>query len=1157
MITGADTDNDSRPDSFTEGDFDNDGYLAHTDIDSDNDGIPDVIEAGGVDLDTNGRYDNYIDGDNDGFNDLVDGDSTNALAVGSDVDGNNADSALVKTSSDANLDGAPDSYPTGSSDDDVHRDFVDIDSDNDGITDNSEGIATADYVAPSGVDIDGDGLDDSYDRDDGGTPVLPTDTDNDNIPDYLDTDSDDDSITDDREGHDSDGNGQADAGPSNTGFSGGTTDSDNDGLYDGWDNNTSSTDPTNSSLSPSSHPDTVNMGGDRDWREIRDWDNDGIGDLDDFDDDNDGILDDDENDTNEPDGDEDGDGILNWLDTNDDGNGGDGSNTSYADADGDGMPDVYDFDGDGIPNHLDLDSDNDGITDLAENPSGTGVDANNDGIVDGSADNDNDGILDSADSNDSSAGSPGSDIDDTDNDGLPDSQDLDSDNDGITDLAENPDGTGTDANNDGIVDGSIDADRDGILDSADSDDANDGSPNSNPTDSDGDGLADVIDLDSDNDGITDLAENTNGTGTDANNDGIVDGSSDSDNDGILNSADSDDSNAGSPNSANTDLDGDGLANSIDIDSDNDGITDLRENIDGTGTDANNDGIVDGSSDSDNDGILNSADSDDSNAGSPNSDPTDSDSDGFANPYDIDADDDGIVDLIEAQITGTGSPTVPGGSDTDGDGLDNNFESTGLVPIDTDGDTTPDYLDTDSDDDGEDDILEGWDTDGDGTADTSPANSDSDGDGLDDNFDDYDNSTANEITNPTNSSQDALDFPNEDEGGDERDWREVPCAGGDLALSPLNTTTTASAYCREGGWTYYYNPADSTELLFAIEHFPSGGGANTNDFTASVSLTVSSDPDTEPGVFSATDVGNEQATFVMGRYWNVNITSGSLNGTVNIRFYFDPNDSDTLEAVAERWNDQNAGSTAFVSGRRWFAMNTGTFDHSTGDLTAAGITSSQELFPASQSTEDGIDYVQFNGLSSLTGGGQAYTIGENSVVLPVELLAFQAQLTDELSVLCEWVTATEINSELFEVERSIDRDNWTLVGVVDAAGFSRDILNYSLLDREPYEGVSYYRLKSVDRDGSFEYSQIDVVEITNDNSNIRIYPNPNTGMFTIDLGKNASYNRVEIHNAVGQLVYTHNVNQDQRLNISGLENGCYTVSITGPSSQFVSSIIVSK
>jgi hypothetical protein len=102
------------------------------------------------------------------------------------------------------------------------------------------------------------------------------------------------------------------------------------------------------------------------------------------------------------------------------------------------------------------------------------------------------------------------------------------------------------------------------------------------------------------------------------------------------------------------------------------------------------------------------------------------------------------------------------------------------------------------------------------------------------------------------------------------------------------------------------------------------------------------------------------------------------------------------------------------------MNTGTFDPASGDLTTLGIAASQQLFPATTDTEDGVTYVQFNGIDTLTGGTQAYSIGINSVILPVELIDFDAQLYNGV-VECAWITATEINSDYFEVERRTENE----------------------------------------------------------------------------------------------------------------------------------------
>ena len=252
----------------------------------------------------------------------------------------------------------------------------------------------------------------------------------------------------------------------------------------------------------------------------------------------------------------------------------------------------------------------------------------------------------------------------------------------------------------------------------------------------------------------------------------------------------------------SDSDGDGVINSLDLDSDNDGIPDI---IEAGGTDSDGDGRVDVTTDTDGDGLVNTYDNDDTdgpdesgctfgvdcdlsastsslfdtNADGTNDNDRDSDGDGYPNYSDIDSDNDGITDNSEAQSTS--GFVAPSGTDTDGDGLDDAYDvdcspcgavtGVAITPVNTDGEAdNPDYLDTDSDEDGESDTIEAYDTNDDGIADTSPAGTDSDGDGLDDNFDGNDLATA-ASTNPNENGETPSSFPDTDLIGGEPNWRE--------------------------------------------------------------------------------------------------------------------------------------------------------------------------------------------------------------------------------------------------------------------------------------------------------------------------------------------------------------------------------------------------
>jgi len=354
-----------------------------------------------------------------------------------------------------------------------------------------------------------------------------------------------------------------------------------------------------------------------------------------------------------------------------------------GDADGDGIPDdeegAGDADGDGTPDFQDTDSDNDGIDDADEGdgdadgdgtPNYLDTDSDDDGIPDadeGTGDTDGDGIPDYLESNEN----------DADGDGTPDYQDTDSDGDGFPDSAEctNPSSC-EDADGDGIPD---------YLESNENDADGDGTPNYQDLDSDGDGL-----LDSDEWGSSNCPTDPDNPACDADDNGIPD---------YLESNENDADGDGTPDYQDQDSDGDGI-----LDEDEWGQANCPSDGDAPACDADDDGIPD---------YL------ESNA-------SDADGDGVPDTQDTDADGDGILDEDEWGEVSCPSDGDAPACDADDDGIPDYLESN---IRDTDGDDTPDDLDTDADGDGTPDADE-WGADDCPTDPNAPA-CDSDDDGVPD------------------------------------------------------------------------------------------------------------------------------------------------------------------------------------------------------------------------------------------------------------------------------------------------------------------------------------------------------------------------------------------------------------------------------------------
>ena len=173
----------------------------------------------------------------------------------------------------------------------------------------------------------------------------------------------------------------------------------------------------------------------------------------------------------------------------------------------------------------------------------------------------------------------------------------------------------------------------------------------------------------------------------------------------------------------------------------------------------------------------------------------------------------------------------------------------------------------------------------------------------------------------------------------------------------------------------------------------------------------------------------------------------------------------------------------------------------------------------------------------------------STPLPVELASFTAEINKANEVQLNWSTATEVNSLKFDVQRSSDKNNWTVLGSVNAAGNSNTKVNYSYTDKSRLnQGVYYYRLKQYDNDGiskelntiEVDYNNIPMAFELNQN-----YPNPFNPNTVISYSLPfAAEVKLIVYNSLGQTVkvlekrFKNAGSYSVNLNAADLSSGTY-------------------
>lgn len=306
--------------------------------------------------------------------------------------------------------------------------------------------------------------------------------------------------------------------------------------------------------------------------------------------------------------------------------------------------------------------------------------------------------------------------------------------------------------------------------------------------------------------------------------------------------------------------------------------------------------------------------------------------------------------------------------------------------------------------------------------------------------------------------------------------------------------------------------------------------------------------------SFAQAGNNIFTGGGGDGWNLfsysqagnNIFSGGIGDGWNNSTYIQAGNSIFTGGAGDGWN-----TTSYLqAGNAIFSGGAGDGWNSTSYLQAGNA-----IFTGG--VGDGWDKIAYlqPGNNIFTGGeGDGWSSTYRPMgPIPVNFLYFNAQKQGETASLLNWKTSQEINSAHFDVERSTDAVNFYFIGRTAAAGNSSVLVDYYFTDYAPANGLNYYRLKQVDKDGRFIYTPSRLVrfDIT-EAGNVKYFPNPTNGILSIELPEimQQEVKIVNISNAAGivlnQFKPGATSNHILQVNLSKYPKGIYFIQVRSAS-----------
>jgi hypothetical protein len=318
------------------------------------------------------------------------------------------------------------------------------------------------------------------------------------------------------------------------------------------------------------------------------------------------------------------------------------------------------------------------------------------------------------------------------------------------------------------------------------------------------------------------------------------------------------------------------------------------------------------------------------------------------------------------------------------------------------------------------------------------------------------------------------------------------------------------------------------------------------------------------------IGNTNFTFPVGDATylrSIAISSLSASSEFNCRYYTPTTNTNNLSSpivkvkANEYWQlNQVSGGTAQVT-LNWDHSKVAMDNVLLADILASLYTGGLWTDAGGSGTASGNVLTTGTVTSNSTNTFGPFTLGYKSFPVPLKLLSFSAFRKTGVSYL-NWVTDNEYNVDYFEVQRSYDGSNFSVLGNVSARN-SGTRENYYYEDPSPLWGIAYYRIRSVDADGKFSYSRIAAVSEYDDLTGSFVVLNPaHDGITVLNRSGRSGVYDYKVCSPAGQLIVSGKVNMENNGGAwlalpASIAAGIYTLYIQNAETRFRKLILVEK